>query len=174
MRRPILWYRLLLSRLNWRAMISGARWSYWAAPMALFGEQAVAELQIDADKSLVCVIDDDDAVRRSVCEVMRSRGYRAAAFRSAAAFMQSDEHRSCQCVVADIRMPGLSGLDLANALAAEGCAKPVIVITGLSSAHWPSLAAERGAAGFLRKPFLPEALLALVEHAFETQRRARS
>jgi FixJ family two-component response regulator len=113
---------------------------------------------------LVCIVDDDGALRDSVADLMRSSGFRTAQFPTAIAFLTSEEKLSCQCVLADLQMPGMSGLELKRAMIAEGITTPVIVITALTGDHWRECAAESGAE-FLRKPFDADALFGLVNQS---------
>jgi FixJ family two-component response regulator len=110
---------------------------------------------------LICIVDDDRALRASVADLMHASGYRTAEFATADAFLASKEKLTCQCVLADIQMPGMTGIDLKNVMTAEGLGTPVIIITALSGDHWGHRAAASGAA-FLRKPFEAEALFGLV------------
>jgi FixJ family two-component response regulator len=110
---------------------------------------------------LICIVDDDRALRASVADLMRSGGFRTAEFATADAFLASEEKFSCQCVLADIQMPGMTGIDLKRAMNDEGLATPVIIITALADGKWRSRAIETGA-GFLRKPFEADTLFGLV------------
>jgi FixJ family two-component response regulator len=113
---------------------------------------------------LVCIVDDDNALRDSVADLMCSRGFRTAQFPTAIAFLTSEEKFSCQCVLADLQMPGMSGLDLKRAMAAEGLETPVIVITALAGDYWRKCATATGAE-FLRKPFDADALFGIVNQS---------
>jgi FixJ family two-component response regulator len=113
---------------------------------------------------LVCIVDDDGALRDSLTDLMRSRGYRTAQFPTAIAFLASKEKLSCHCVLADLQMPGMSGLDLKRAMTTEGLMTPVIVITALAGEYWRECATETGAE-FLRKPFDADALFGLVNQS---------
>jgi FixJ family two-component response regulator len=110
---------------------------------------------------LICIVDDDRTLRASIADLMHSGGFRTAEFSTADAFLASHEKHSCQCVLADIQMPGMSGIDLKRIMNTEGLTTPVIIITALAEGHWCSRAAEAGAA-FLRKPFEADALFGLV------------
>jgi FixJ family two-component response regulator len=118
-------------------------------------------------KALVCVVDDDAALRESLSDLLRAAGYRAACFESAESFLASEERRGCGCVVADIHMPGLTGIDLAKRVAAAADAPKVILITGHPEESWRERALYSGAAGFLRKP-IESKLLDLVERSVAT------
>jgi FixJ family two-component response regulator len=110
---------------------------------------------------LICIVDDDRVLRASVADLMRAGGFRTAEFATAGAFLASDEKLSCQCILADIQMPGITGIDLKRILSAEGLTTPVIIITALTDRYWCNRATEIGAA-FLRKPFRADALFGLV------------
>jgi FixJ family two-component response regulator len=115
----------------------------------------------------VYVVDDDAAIRDSLSLSLSLRGYHIAQFASAEDFMRAHDMSWAGCVVADIRMPGMSGLQMQAALAARGSKLPVVIITGhgdVSSAR----AAFRGRAiDFLEKPFDNEHLISAIETAFE-------
>jgi FixJ family two-component response regulator len=119
-------------------------------------------------KALVCVVDDDAALRESLSDLLRAAGYRAACFESAESFLASEERGGCGCVVADIHMPGLTGIDLAKRVAAAADAPKVILITGHPEESWRERALYSGAAGFLRKPIESKTLLDLVERSVAT------
>jgi FixJ family two-component response regulator len=110
---------------------------------------------------LICIVDDDAVLRASVADLMRAEGYVTAEFADATAFLASDAKSQCQCVIADIQMPGMSGIELRQTMVAEGLTTPVIIITALLGEHWSARAAETGA-GFLRKPLDATELFGLV------------
>jgi len=110
---------------------------------------------------LICIVDDDRALRASVADLMHAGGFRTAEFATADAFLASAEKLSCHCVLADVQMPGMTGIDLKRAMNAEGLATPVIIITALVDRDWSVRAAETGAS-FLQKPFEADTLFGLV------------
>jgi FixJ family two-component response regulator len=110
-----------------------------------------------AAAELICVVDDDRGLLASIVDLVAALGYAVAGFGSAEAFMSSPEIERCRCVLADLKMPGMSGLDLKQAMTARGILTPMIIMTALASEKWPRLAAECGAA-FLQKPFDADAL----------------
>jgi FixJ family two-component response regulator len=116
-------------------------------------------------EGLVCVVDDDAVVRESLSDLLRAAGYRAACFESTESFLASEERGGCGCVVADIHLPGLTGIDLAKRVAAAADAPKVILITGHPDKSWHERALYSGAAGFLRKPIESKTLLDLVERS---------
>jgi FixJ family two-component response regulator len=119
-------------------------------------------------QALICVVDDDAALRDSLSDLLRAAGYRAACFESAESFLASEERDGCGCVVADIHMPGLTGIDLAKRVAAAIDAPKVILITGHPEESWRERALYSGAAGFLRKPIESKTLLDLIERSVGT------
>ena len=119
-------------------------------------------------EGLVCVVDDDAVVRESLSDLLRAAGYRAACFESTESFLASEERGGCGCVVADIHLPGLTGIDLAKRVAAAADAPKVILITGHLEECWRERALYSGAAGFLKKPIESKTLLDLVERSVGT------
>lgn len=113
--------------------------------------------------SLIGIVDDDESVRESISSLLRSAGYKTAVFESAEALLNSDRLREPDCLVLDIRMPGLSGLELQSQLQGMKCLTPVIFITAHSNDETRAKALEQGAVAFLDKPFNDEALLGALE-----------
>ncbi len=116
---------------------------------------------------LVAVIDDDESFRMALAESLLSLGYDARAFASAEEFMAGDGQASCDCVVTDIHMPGISGLDLKRLLAAHGSTLPVIMITAHTESGLEVQAVSSGAVCLLRKPFETDALIECLERALK-------
>jgi len=114
---------------------------------------------------LVAVVDDDDSVRESLGGLFRSVGYAARGFASADAFLQSDDLAKTDCVILDVRMPGMSGLELQRRLVASHPDVPVIFMTAHDDARARSQALSGGAVDYLIKPFSEEALLDAVRAA---------
>jgi FixJ family two-component response regulator len=119
-------------------------------------------------QALVCVVDDDAVIRESLSDLLRAAGYRTARFESTESFLASEERGGCGCVVADIHMPGLTGIDLAKRVASAAHAPKIILITGHPEESWRERALYSGAAAFLRKPIEPKTLLDLVEWSVTT------
>lgn len=115
--------------------------------------------------NLVHVIDDDDAVRDSVAFLLRSAKIDVRTYESATAFLDATTTAGTGCVITDVRMPGMSGVDLLRQLRARGSAMPVIVITGHGDIQLAVEAMKSGAADFLEKPFDDEVLLSSVKAA---------
>jgi FixJ family two-component response regulator len=114
---------------------------------------------------LVAIIDDDEALCSSLVDLMRATGYRAEPFLSGEAFLTSSECSDCDCIIADIHMPGMGGLDLVRELQGRGIMTPVILITALPDKHLDDEAASTGALCLLRKPFETSSLLDYVERS---------
>ena len=121
-----------------------------------------------AKPSLVAIVDDDDSVRGALQGLMKEVGFPARAFASAEEFLKSGEQQQTACLIADIRMPGMSGLELQAKLNAEHCRIPTIFITAHGDEKMRMQALRAGAVEFLAKPFDDEALLASVRAALET------
>lgn len=115
----------------------------------------------------VYVVDDDPAIRDSLSLSLSLRGYHIAQFASAEDFLQSFDTAWSGCAIVDIRMPGLSGLQLQEALTQRGSQLPVIVITGHGDVASARAAFRGHAIDFLEKPFADEQLISAIETAFE-------
>ena len=113
--------------------------------------------------SLVYVVDDDDALRDSLVWLLESAGYSAEAFGSAEEFLAEYVPDTAACLVLDLRLPGMSGIELQQHLKHAGSALPIIFITGHGDSRTEADALKSGGCYFLHKPFLDERLLALVE-----------
>ena len=117
--------------------------------------------------ALVHVIDDDEAVRASLAFLLETAGFSCRTWDSAFAFLNSGETASSDCIVTDVRMPGMTGLQLVAELNARAVTTPVIVITGHGDVPMAVEALKRGVADFLEKPFDDEALLAAIHDALK-------
>jgi FixJ family two-component response regulator len=114
---------------------------------------------------LVCVVDDDQSVRRSLRRLFKSAGHAAEMFASAEAYLAREIFAGPVCLVLDVRMPGLNGLDLQQALESRGACEQIVFITGHNDVPTCSTALKKGAVDFLMKPFDSEELLAAVKQA---------
>lgn len=114
---------------------------------------------------LVSIVDDDESLRRSVKNLLTSVGFQVETFASAEAFLQSAHRADTRCVVLDLRMPGMSGLDLLMHLAATDSPIPVVILTAHSDDEARRRTLQAGAVAFLGKPFHGEALLGAVRRA---------
>jgi FixJ family two-component response regulator len=115
--------------------------------------------------SLIFLIDDDASVRRGVSRLLRSAGYKNEAFRSASEFLVREQHPGPACVVVDVRMPGLNGIDLQNVLIQRRREEQLVFITGHGNISMCAQAMKAGAVDFLPKPFHANQLLECVERA---------
>jgi FixJ family two-component response regulator len=113
----------------------------------------------------IAVVDDDEALCSSLVDLMRSMGYRAEPFSSAEAFLMSPNRFGLHCIIADIHMPGMGGLDLLSELRRQGNTTPVVLITALTDRQLDQEAAARGALCLLRKPFEIGSLLDHIERS---------
>jgi len=120
-----------------------------------------------ASGRIVAVIDDDESCRAALMEMLRSAGLSALAFASAEDFLKSGQQRQTGCLISDIRMPGMSGLELQAKLNADRCRIPTIFITAHGDEKMRMQALRAGAVEFLAKPFDDEALLERVRTALE-------
>ena len=117
---------------------------------------------------MVAIVDDDESMRNAVQGLMKAAGFPAQAFKSAEEFLQSGQQHKAGCLIADIRMPGMSGLELQARLNAERCRMPIIFITAHGDAKMRMQALRAGAVEFLAKPFDDEVLLESVRAALES------
>ncbi len=115
--------------------------------------------------SLVFLIDDDSSVRKGVSRLLRSAGYKNEVFGSASDFLAREQHPGPACVVVDVRMPGLNGMDLQSALNERRREEQLVFITGHGNIPMCAQAMKAGAVDFLTKPFRADELLECVERA---------
>ncbi len=120
-----------------------------------------------SEASLVSIVDDDFSVGRSTQRLLRSSGFRAAAFTSAEDFLKSGRVRETDCLLLDVRMPGVDGLELQRRLREANCLPPTIFISARASEEEERRALQAGAAAFLRKPVSKEKLLQAILTALE-------
>jgi len=118
--------------------------------------------------NLVAIVDDDDLIRGALQGMLKSVGLPSQAFASAEEFLTSGQQDLIACLIADIRMPGMSGLELQAKLNAERCRIPTIFITAHGDEKMRMQALRAGAVEFLAKPFDDEALLDSVRAALES------
>ena len=117
---------------------------------------------------LVAIVDDDDSMRSALLGMLRVVGLPAQAFSSAEEFLKSGQQHQIACLIADIRMPGMSGLELQAKLNADRCRVPIIFITAHGDEKMRMQALRAGAVEFMAKPFDDEALLESVRAALES------
>jgi FixJ family two-component response regulator len=118
-----------------------------------------------ANIGTVSIVDDDDAVRTATQTFVRSLGYRTAAFASAEDFLKAPERDTADCLIADIQMPGMSGLDLQRELAQKRPSLPIIFITAFPEERIRQQAMAAGAACLLAKPYEGDVLIEYIEKA---------
>jgi FixJ family two-component response regulator len=116
---------------------------------------------------LISIVDDDALARDGIGELVESLGYNVITFTSAEHFLQSDVIAETTCLIADLQMPGLSGLQLQEALKSQGCQTPVILITAYPNENHRTRALDNGAIGFLSRPFDEESLIKCLTVAIE-------
>src|SRR5258707_13030921 len=125
-------------------------------------------MAIEGQTKVVAIVDDDDLMRSALQGLLKAVGLPARAFASAEEFLESGQQHQTACLIADIRMPGMSGLELQAKLNAERCRIPTIFITAHGDAKMRMQALRAGAVEFLAKPFDDEAVLQSVRAALES------
>jgi FixJ family two-component response regulator len=131
-------------------------------------ERYVAAMATQTKTKLVTIVDDDELMRGALQGMLKSVGLPSQAFASAEEFLKSGQQQQTACLIADIRMPGMSGLELQAKLNAEHCRIPTIFITAHGDSKMRMQALRAGAVEFLAKPFDDEVLLESVRAALET------
>jgi FixJ family two-component response regulator len=116
---------------------------------------------------LISVIDDDDALKGSLENLIRSVGLRVQGFSSVEAFLRSSQVHETSCLILDVRMHGMSGLELQRQMVLAGSQMPIIFITAHQNDDWRTQAIEAGAVAFLYKPFYEEELLNAIDAALK-------
>jgi FixJ family two-component response regulator len=124
-------------------------------------------MTIPGNTKLVAIVDDDDSIRGALEGLLKAVGLASRAFSSAEEYLKSGDQRETACLIADIRMPGMSGLELQARLNAEHCRIPTIFITAHGDEKMRMQALRAGAVEFLAKPFDDEVLLESVRAALE-------
>ncbi len=120
-----------------------------------------------AERPFLSVVDDDEMLRESLPDLLREFGFAARAFSSGQEFLSSDFLGQTRCLILDVAMPGMSGLDLQEELNRRGQAIPIIFITGQKDEDVRERALRQGAVKFLYKPFSDDALLDAVNAALD-------
>lgn len=121
---------------------------------------------------LIFVVDDDESVRKALNRLIKSVGMNVETFATAQDFLSRQHYEGPSCLVLDVRMPGLSGLDLQQELAKADLTLPIIFITGHGNIPMSVRAIKAGAVDFLEKPFEDQALLDLIQNAIEQDKQA--
>src|SRR5256712_8313375 len=124
-------------------------------------------MDIQGKTQLVAIVDDDDLMRSALQGLLKAVDLPARAFASAEEFLESGQQHQTACLIADIRMPGMSGLELQAKLNADNCKIPTIFITAHGDTRMRMQALRAGAVEFLAKPFDDELLLDSVRAALE-------
>jgi len=118
-------------------------------------------------QSPITIVDDDESVRAAIESLLKAMGFRAEVFASAKDFLNSAQLNHTACLILDVRMPGMDGLELQRQLAAADCRIPIVFITAHDDEDVRKRALQAGAVDFLSKPFSEEALLSAVRSALE-------
>jgi FixJ family two-component response regulator len=113
-------------------------------------------------KKTIAVVDDDPSMLRAIVRLLQARGFRTQAFASAKAFLTGDSATTADCLVLDIDLGEMSGIDLRRQLTASGSRLPIIFITALDDEALRDKAMAAGCVAYLRKPFVADALLAAI------------
>jgi len=121
----------------------------------------------EAGGRLVHLVDDDAAIRRSVGFMLKTSGHRVEAYESGADLLKNSNHLGEGCILLDIRMPGMDGLEVQEVLQEKGVNLPVIIMTGHGDVSLAVRAMKAGAVDFIEKPFDKHALLASLEEAYQ-------
>jgi FixJ family two-component response regulator len=129
--------------------------------------KATLQLRVLGEAKLVAIVDDDDLIRSALQGMLKSVGLSSQAFASAEEFLASGQQQQTACLIADIRMPGMSGLELQARLNAEHCRIPTIFITAHGDTRMRMQALRAGAVDFMAKPFDDGVLIESVRAALE-------
>ena len=122
-------------------------------------------------KAVIAIVDDDQSVREALTSLVRSLGYAAMAFECAEDFLKSKRRRSVSCVIADVQMPGMTGIELHDRLVAHGEQIPTILITAFPDERSRQRALQAGVTCYLTKPFCEDDLLACIRSSLMPRRR---
>ncbi len=117
---------------------------------------------------MISIVDDDEAVREATKSLVRSLGYKAVTFSSAEEFLESALATATACLITDVQMPGLSGVELQDRLIADGRSMPVIFVTGFPDEKLRKHVLRSGAVGYLCKPFSEDHLIECINIALKS------
>jgi len=146
-------------------IIAHARSLQYAAAVSLgWGSRRVGNT-VPRTPWTVCIIEDDQSVRRALWRLIRSLGLTVQTFVSAEEFLRAGPMLARTCLIVDLHLPGMSGLELQEQLKAEGKNVPIVFITGYGDEHVREQALQAGAIAFLEKPFAEQALVEAVQRA---------
>jgi two-component system response regulator FixJ len=126
----------------------------------------------DEELRTVHLVDDDEAIRRSVGFMLKTSGFQVRTYESGVDFLKSATNLDPGCILLDIRMPGMDGLEVLGALRAKGVSLPVIIMTGHGDVSLAVQAMKAGALDFIEKPFEKAVLLSAIEHGIERLKRS--
>jgi len=126
-----------------------------------------------SDKKLIHIVDDEDSVRRSTGYMLKTSGYAVEAWHSGAAFLKDVRSVEEGCVLLDVRMPGVDGLEVQRLMTERGITMPIIIMTGHGDVSIAVQAMKAGAVDFLEKPFEKVVLIDAIERAFDRIRSAQ-
>ena len=125
---------------------------------------------METTQPLISIVDDDELLRGAVTDLIRSLGYRAAAFGSAEAFLRSRQLSRTACLIADINMPAMSGLELYRRLSSSGAVIPTILITAYPDDNIRKRALDAGVRCYIVKPFDESELLSCIGQALSSSK----
>ena len=120
-----------------------------------------------SQRSVIAVVDDDESVREAVAGLLKSFGYRAVPFERAEDFLNFSDLNNTACLIADVQMPGMTGLELQSRLVASGKSIPTILITAYPEQTVRARALQNGVRCYLAKPFRDEELLSCIRSAID-------
>jgi len=127
-----------------------------------------------SDGNLIHLVDDDEAIRRSAGFMLKTSGFQVRTYESGVELLKAASGLEPGCILLDIRMPGMDGLEVQQALKDKGVALPVIIMTGHGDVSLAVQAMKAGAIDFIEKPFEKSVLMAAIEQAFDRLRRAET
>jgi FixJ family two-component response regulator len=116
---------------------------------------------------MISIIDDDRSVREAVKSLIRSLGYEAVTFASAEEYLGADRVRDSECIITDIQMPGMTGIDLRDRLVADGYRRPIIFMSALPAEDAGASELRTATSRFLKKPFSDERLIDCLDWALK-------
>ena len=122
-------------------------------------------------RAIISIIDDDESMRCALKSLVTSLGFKAYTFASAEQYLDSSYLDDTSCLITDLQMPGLSGIELQKSLLAQDRHIPIIFMTAFPEERIRTRAMEAGALGFLSKPFESQTLITLIDKAIETSRK---
>jgi FixJ family two-component response regulator len=122
---------------------------------------------ITPPKAAISIVDDDESIREAVMDLMRALGFTTEAFARGEDFLKSDRLRGTACLIADVQLPGMGGLELHSRLIASGNPVPTVLITAYPDDEVRARALKAGVVGYLAKPFSDAALLGCINSALE-------